>query len=84
MKPSDNQLTHRVSTYRQAGLEARWGRTRNGAPAIFVRNPQSKLRHQRESWWMVTGSMFNAMKRDGVLEGFENCTLIADVFSIPA
>lgn len=73
-----------VSTFRSAGLEAKWGRTRLGQPAMFVRNPKSNLAHQRNSWWVVSVSMFKSMEREGMVEGFDQHTLFADVFSIPA
>lgn len=77
-------MKNTVSTYRAAGLEARWSRTRTGAPAVFVRNPNADLAHQRTSWFMVTAPMFKDMERFGVIEGFDRHTLLADVFSIPA
>jgi len=77
-------MKHSVATYRSAGLEARWGKARSGAPAIFVRNPSSPLPHQRTTWWLVTRDMFRDMESVEVLEGFNRHTLLADVFSIPA
>ena len=77
-------LAYSVKTLRAAGLEARWGRTRNGAPMIFARNPASDLRHQRESWWAVGATMFGQMRAHGVREGFDAMTLLGDFFSIPA
>lgn len=77
-------MDNTVDTYRNAGLEARWSRTRTGAPAIFVRNPNSKLEHQRTRWWMVDRSMYRQMSKLGVLAGFDSVTLLGDVFSIRA
>lgn len=77
-------MKHSVSIYRSAGLEARWSRTSNGAPAIFVRNPKATLAHQRDKWWMVTGGMFKAMAKVGVIEAFDRHTMLGDIFSIPA
>jgi hypothetical protein len=77
-------MKNSVKTYRAAGLEAKWGRTRRGAPAIFVRNPSSPNRHQRETWWMVDRSMYELMSKLGVLEGFDSATLLGDLFSVPA
>lgn len=34
-------LPYRVSTFRQAGLEAKWSKTRRGQPYIAVRNPNA-------------------------------------------
>lgn len=75
-------MKHSVKTYRDAGLEAKWTRNSRGAPTIVVRNPRAKHRHQRETWWVVTKSMFEIMEKEGVTEGFDRCTLIADIFSI--
>lgn len=79
-----NALTYRVSTFRAAGLEARWGRNRKGAPRIYARDPDSKLRHQRDTWWEVTPNMFENMKTDGVRLAFAGFTLIGDLFWIPS
>ncbi len=78
------EITYTVGCMRAAGLKARWSKNQRGAPMIFVLNPASKLPHQRETWWAVTASMFESMKADGVLEGFNGATLIGDIFSISA
>ncbi len=77
-------MKYRVATFRDAGLEAKWGKTHSGRPAIFVRHPEAIHEHQRTTWYMVTDGMFNHMKADGIIEGYNTCTLLADVFSIPA
>lgn len=79
--PTATVLTLRVKTFRNAGLEARWSK-HNGRPCMAVRNPSAKLTHQRLKWWVITNQMWEAMKQDGVLMGFENSTLLGDVFSI--
>lgn len=73
-----------VTTLRAAGLEARWTRNSRGAPIIVARDPQAKLDHQRKTWWAVGKSMWDEMTKVGVREGFDNCTLLGDIFSIPA
>ena len=73
-----------VKTFRDAGLEAKWSRTRKGAPAIFARDPEAKTSHQREKWWLVSKMMFEAMQAEGIREGFNSCTIFGDMFSIPA
>lgn len=78
------KLKLNVSTFRSAGLEAKWGRTRLGRPAMFVRNPKASLAHQRTVWYLVSSSMFATMERVGVVEGFDRHTLLADMFSISA
>lgn len=71
-----------VKTMRDAGLEAKWGKFR-GTPFIFVRNPNSKLKHQREQWWILDKDMWQAMNKQGIVEAFTNHTLLGDIFSIP-
>lgn len=75
------KLENKVETYRKAGLEAKWTKHK-GTPFIALRNPQSKLKHQRDTWWLVTKQVFDCMKRDGIVEGFNNATLLGDIFSI--
>ena len=77
-------MKNNVTTYRQAGLEAKWGKRSNGAPVMLIRNPQADLSHQRNIWWVVTAAMFDDMKKVGVKEGFKRHTLLGDVFSITA
>ena len=49
---------------------------------MYVRDPNSTLKNQRENWWRVTAPMFDRMKEVGVKKGFEEHTLLGDVFSI--
>ncbi len=76
------ELRYTVGTLRDAGLEARWSRTSNGGPIIVARNPDADNVHQRETWWAVTGSMWKQMDENGIVEGFSNATVFADIFSI--
>ena len=78
------KLKYRGGDLREHGLEARWGKTRWGRPAIFVRNPKAAAHFQRQTWWLLDADMFASMKRDGVLEAFEAYTLLGDVFSVTA
>ena len=71
-----------VKTFRAVGLEARWTKTRNGAPCIVVRNPSAKHKHQKETWWMVDNAMWESAKKFGVMEAFDRHTLLGDIFSI--
>lgn len=66
-----------VNTFRQAGLEARWTKTRTGAPIIVARKPGTK------TYWAVSNDMFEAIKVEGVLPAFERFTLLGDIFSVP-
>lgn len=73
-----------VKTFREAGLEAKWTKTRSGAPVIAVRNPKARLKHQRESWWIVDRPMWKTMERTNIQEGFDSHTILGDIFSIEA
>ena len=77
-------MKHNVATYRNAGLEAKWGKTHGGCPVIFVRNPNAKCNHQKTTWWLVTKDMHKAMEKDGILEAFDGFTLLGDIFSVRA
>lgn len=75
-------MKYSVKTLRDAGLEAKWGKTSRGAPIMFARNPKSQLLHQRTKWWMVDNVVWKAMEKDGVQEGFDCSTLLGDIFSV--
>ncbi len=76
-------MKYTVSTFRTAGLEARWTKI-NGTPFICVRNPESSHDHQRDKWWVCDNSMFKAMQTEGILAGFNEQTILGDIFGIPA
>jgi hypothetical protein len=78
------KIENKVGTYRAAGLEAKWGKLQTGAPCIFVRNPAAKDRHQRFTWWAVDAQMFRRMNQVGIVQGFEESTLLGDIFSLLA
>ena len=73
----------RVDSMREAGLAAKWGKVR-GRPALYVRDPNAKSKHQRETWWLFDEGMQKAMTEEGVMEGFHSATLMGDIFSIPS
>lgn len=70
-------MRYTVSTIRSAGLEARWSRTRSGAPIIAARKPGG-------TWFVVACDMWDAMKSEGIKPAFERFTLLGDIFSVPA
>ena len=51
---------------------------------MFVRDPNAKTAHQRTKWWAVDNVMWNMAQKIGVANAFTNCTLLGDMFSIPA
>jgi hypothetical protein len=71
-----------VKAFREAGLEAKWGKTGRGTPVMFVRDPNASTNHQRVTWWMCDRGMWEAMNRQGIKEGFNACTLLGDLFSL--
>ncbi len=75
-------MKYQIKTFRDAGLEACWSKTRSGTPVIIVRDPNGPFTNERESWWIVTDGMFRSMKECGVKEGFENHTILGEFFSI--
>ena len=77
-------MNYTVETFRAHGMEARWGRTRTGAPIIFARDPQGRCRHQREQWWAVDAGLWVDMQRIGIREAFDLGTILGDFFSVPA
>lgn len=79
-----NPILYKVATFRAAGLEAKWTRTSQGSPIIVARNPAAKLEHQRKTWWTIDRYTWVRMQKEGIVEAFECCTLLGDVFSIPA
>jgi len=76
-------MKYTVETFRASGLEAKWTKRSDGSPAIVARNPNGRA-HQRNQWWTITKGMFEAMQKDGIVEAFDNHTLLGDVFSVPA
>jgi len=75
-------MNYSVKPMREAGLEAKWTKTRNGAPIIVARYPKAEEKHQRECFWFVDQKMFDNMQEVGIVEAFERATLLGDIFSI--
>jgi len=76
------ELQYRVGDLRKAGLDAKWGRQRNGGPILLARDPNASQPHQRDTWWKVGRDMFEAMKEQGVREAFDGHTILGKYFSI--
>lgn len=77
---TQKEITYKVGTFRSAGLEAKWGKARNGAPFIFARMPQA----DDKSFYIVDREMWDAMKKEGVFPAFERFTMLGAFFSIKA
>ena len=77
------KLNYRVGTFRQAGLQAKWGKSNSGSPCIFARNPNATTVYQRDTWWLCSLPMWETMQKVGVVEGYDRHTLLGDVFSLP-
>ncbi|MBI3167263.1 MAG: hypothetical protein HYZ22_02210 [Chloroflexi bacterium] len=76
------KLLYRVSTFRNAGLTARWDKTYRGQPYIKVCLPSSDEPNER-AWWVVDQKFFDHMKDLGVMEGFKSAVLLGHIFAIP-
>jgi len=70
------KLKYTVSTIRSAGLEARWTKTRAGAPIIAARETG-------KTWCVIDRRMWQAMQDEGILPAFQRFTLLVDIFSVP-
>lgn len=75
-------MNYSVKPMREAGLEAKWTKTRKGTPIIVARYPKAEEKHQRERFWFVDKKMFDNMQEVGIVEAFERATLLGDIFSI--
>lgn len=71
-----NAITYRVQTFREAGLQARWTKTRHGAPIIAANNGNG--------WYVVNRLMWERAHEVGIKEAFHEHTLLGCFFSIPA
>lgn len=72
-------LKYAVATFRAAGLESRWTKTRKGAPIIAAREPGGG------NWYVIDAEMWAAMEKGGgVLSVFKCYTTLGEFFSIPA
>lgn len=73
-------MKYNVATIREAGLDARWTKTINGAPIIAARDPEVG----GGRWYVVCRDMWDRAKAVGIREAFvERCTL-GEFFSIRA
>ena len=79
----ETKIKYSVKTLRAAGLEAKWSKLRSGAPIIICRNPSAKLEHQRKTWWHIDAKLWAQMGKLGIVEAFDNITLLGDIFSLP-
>lgn len=75
-------MHYKVSTFRAAGLEAKWSKTRKGSPIIVARNPKARFEHQRKQWWVIDNKAWELCKQVGIVEGFDSCTALGDIFSV--
>ena len=66
-----------VGAIRAAGLEARWSRTRAGAPILTAR-------HAGETtWWIMSGRTYERAKIVGWAKAFNEATCLSRYFSVP-
>lgn len=72
------KLYYRVSTFREAGLEAKWSKAHSRRPYLVGRQCGGK------SWLVITSDMFARMEEIGVLEAFQEFTIKGTVVSTGA
>lgn len=72
-------MKYTVRTIREAGLEARWTRTRKGKPIIVARVPGNET----GTWYAVSDKVWKRAKLAGIYQAFEECTVLGRYFSIP-
>lgn len=91
MVPSGPVLTplrYRVGDFRVRGLEARWSKTRMGAPIIVARDPNGRERHQSNQWWVVDRAAWKILTRcdpsdaDAIRDAWDGITMLGDLFSV--
>lgn len=69
-------MDYTVGTLREAGFEAKWGKTRKGAPILFARRPEA------DAWWIVDGQMWARANEVGFAQAFEEFTALGDFFGL--
>ena len=75
-------VNYRVKDIRALGLQCKWSKSRNGRPVIVVRNPAAELAHQREKWWVLDRHMWTRAQEVGLLQAFDEHTVLGDYFGI--
>lgn len=71
-------LEYRVGVFREAGLEAKWSRTRQGAPIIAARHPDVG----GGKWYAMDARMWERAAEVGVKQAFEEHVCLGHIFSI--
>ena len=71
-------MKYSVKEIRKLGYEARWTRTRSGAPIIVARKPGGS-----GTWFAIDKNLWDAAKTMGFDAAFESHTMLGDIFSVP-
>lgn len=71
-------MRYSVLTFREAGLDARRGRTRYGGSIILARDPKSTS----PTWFAVDKHMMQRAKQVGIRTAFSEHTALGDIFSV--
>lgn len=72
-------MEYRVKTLRDAGLKAKWSRTKKGAPIIVAqRNDDFD-----KTWYTVDKQMWERAEKVGIAQAFDEHTCLGFAFSIP-
>jgi len=69
-------MKYNVGTIRETGLQARWTKTRGGAPIIVARVDDGS------PWYAIDKFMWEDAKSYGIREAFESHTVLGDIFGI--
>lgn len=69
-------MQYNVATIRAAGLEAKWSKTRKGAPIIVAKSDKTAR------FYYVDKHMWERAKEVGIKEAFEEHTLLGDIFYV--
>lgn len=71
-------IKYSVQWIRSQGLQARWTKTRDGAPIIAARDGDNG------SWYVIDARMWRDAERMGLPKAFESHTTLGHFFSVPA
>lgn len=77
------KLSYTVGAIRDAGIECRWSRTRNGAP-IIIGKTDTVSRDGNHMWAVIDAGMWKRAEVVGIARAFKEHTALIGFFSVPA
>lgn len=69
-------MKYNVATLREAGLEAKWKKTRSGCPILVAR------KNADQAFFYVDKPMWERAQLVGIAQAFDEFTCLGDFFSI--